>query len=129
MSKQLMPQTVFNAMKGAFAKMVTVMEHDNFRHIPKRVSGKDMGFFPFLRILAIHGAKTYPPGYILLDYFTKQNMSGGITTYSLIWLSIRMLGTFSQHLPMILSNTYWLQSNPTSLHDTSKVARVINHEL
>ena len=29
----------------------------------------------------------------------------------------RMLGTFNQHLPMILSNNYWDQSKPTSLHD------------
>ncbi len=30
----------------------------------------------------------------------------------------RMLGTFNQHLPMILSNNYLHQSKPTSLHDT-----------
>ncbi len=27
----------------------------------------------------------------------------------------RMLGTFNQHLPVILSNNYWHQSKPTSL--------------
>ncbi len=31
----------------------------------------------------------------------------------------RMLGTFNQHLPLILSNNYWCQSKPTSLPDTS----------
>ncbi len=30
---------------------------------------------------------------------------------------VRMLGTFNQHLPMILSNNYWCQSKPTSLLD------------
>ncbi len=30
----------------------------------------------------------------------------------------RMLGTFNQHLPIILSNNYWHQSKPTSLPDT-----------
>ncbi len=32
----------------------------------------------------------------------------------------RMLGTFNQHLPMFLSNNYWHQSKPTSLHDCVK---------
>ncbi len=32
--------------------------------------------------------------------------------------SKRMLGTFNQHLPMILSNNYWCQSKPTSLLGT-----------
>ena len=30
----------------------------------------------------------------------------------------RMLGNFNQHLPIILSNNYWCQRKPTSLHDT-----------
>ena len=33
------------------------------------------------------------------------------------YISSRMLGTFNQYLPMILSNNYWHQSKPTSLHD------------
>ena len=32
--------------------------------------------------------------------------------------SMLMLGTFNQHLLMILSNNCWYQSKPTSLHDT-----------
>ncbi len=31
---------------------------------------------------------------------------------------IRMLGTFNQHLLMILYINYWCLSKPTSLHDT-----------
>ena len=30
----------------------------------------------------------------------------------------RMLGTFNQHLPMIISHNYWCQRKPTSLPDT-----------
>ncbi len=28
---------------------------------------------------------------------------------------LRMMGTFNQHLPMILSDNYWFQSKSTSL--------------
>ncbi len=33
-------------------------------------------------------------------------------------LCIRMLGTFNQQVPMILSNNYWCQSKTRSLLDT-----------
>ncbi len=36
---------------------------------------------------------------------------------------LRMFGTFNQHLPMILSNSYWCQSKPTSLPDTGMGAQ------
>ncbi len=36
----------------------------------------------------------------------------------LIFKVIRMLGTFNQHVPIILSNNYWCQSKPRSLLDT-----------
>ena len=32
--------------------------------------------------------------------------------------ALRMLGTFNQHLPMILSDNYYSQRKPTSLLDT-----------
>ncbi len=42
----------------------------------------------------------------------------------------RMLGTFNQYVPMILSNNYWCQSNPRSLLDTGMdVPRVNRYEL
>ncbi len=40
------------------------------------------------------------------------------TPNTLIKYTERMLGTFNQHLPMILSHNYWCQRKPTSLVDT-----------
>ncbi len=34
------------------------------------------------------------------------------------YTALRILGTFNQHLPTILSNNYWWQSKPTSFHET-----------
>ncbi len=34
--------------------------------------------------------------------------------------SIRMLGTFNQHLPVVLPNNNWHQSKPTSIHNTGR---------
>ena len=37
--------------------------------------------------------------------------------------SQKMLGTFNQYLPMLLSNTYWCQRKPTSLRFLFRVNR------
>ena len=47
------------------------------------------------------------------------HLSGRQQSRSTLHWYERMLGTFNQHMPMILSNNYWHQSKPTSLHDTA----------
>ncbi len=62
-----------------------------------------------------------PPGDLHLYLLTTVTPDGRGEKEELMLIKLkaeRMLGTFNQHLPMILSNNYWHQSRPTSLHDT-----------
>ncbi len=105
-------ETTDNTTTGRFGTAITAIttEVTTLATIDIRTSGdgKLSTFSP--NVISYHFV---PSLWIVTKDMTK------VSSGDILEIKVRILGTFSQHLPMILSDNYLHQSKPTSLDDTS----------